>query len=399
VTTDQAQATYAAEDLWEKEEPQARIKFGDWHEVQPFYARLAAMFRDAGDEVYPPTVYPRRGALNAHYDAATSAVYIPPYDQGGSWALMTSTAIHEFAHHLTPGAGHGPDFRAAMIECLEVMGWNAELLADCYAQAGLSTSDKVDGITDKVARLITHAEGKGRTLEEKKTFLEKAERLAAENSINLALIRKRQADADGEGKNGRDRPMTGKLFSLTALSNVTYRNLAVELGSAISRAHGAECAIRGKSQWLTFYGFPEDVHLTELMLTRVTPMMFEAADEYLRSPEHRVSGAATVSARITFCKNFSWEVGKRLREAVRQAERDVVETLELTDGNASVSTELVLREKAVEVRDYVFHEFKRQGVKGSWKGSSTNSWSGGAADAGRSAAKSANLYGRKELGS
>jgi len=184
------------------------------------------------------------------------------------------------------------------------------------------------------------------------------------------------------------------MYALTALPNVTYRNLAVELGSAISQAHGAHCTIRGKSSYMTFYGFPEDVHLTELMLARVTPMMFEESELYLRSPEHKTSGVATTSARITFCKNFAWEVGRRLREAVKVTEKKM---MEITDG--TVSTELVLREKAIEVADYVAFEFKRQGVRGSWRGSNTSNWSGGAADAGQTAAKNANLYGRKELGS
>jgi hypothetical protein len=394
--SDQAQAVYAAEDLWSSKEPQARIRFGDWHEVQPFYANLASIFRAAGEQVYPPTVRPRKGALKAHYDAGNSSVYIPPYDRGGVWALTTATAIHEFAHHLSVGAGHGPAFRAAMIQCLEMIGWDADLLEDCYASVGLSTSDKADGITDKVAKLLTHADKAG-TDEERRTYIEKAEGLAATHAINLALVRKQQADAaDPEGV--RDQPMTGEQFSLGALPSTTYRNLAVELGSAIARAHGATCSIRGKSMWLTFYGFPEDVHLTELMLTRVTPMMFDECDRYLQSWEHKSTGVATVSARITFCKNFAWEVGSRLKEAVEQAEKEVVETLALTDGNASTSTELALRDKALEVRDYVAHEFKRQGVKGSWKGSGTSNWSGSAASAGRSAAQNANLYGRKELG-
>lgn len=392
---DQTQACYAAEDLWSSKEPQARIRFGDWNEIQPFYVKLAARFRDEGMRVYPPTVRPRRGALQAHYDAATKAVHIPPYAKGGAWALNTATAIHEFAHHLSPGAGHGPEFRQAMVDCLTQMGWDADLLVDCYAQVGLSTSDKADGITDKVGKLLTHADKAG-TDEERRTYLEKAEGLAAEHSINLALIRKKQADAH-EDKD-RDRPITGELFSLTALPSTTYRNLAVELGSAIARAHGAECTIRGKSMYMTFYGFSEDVHLTELMLARVTPMMFEEADRYLKTPEHKMSGVASVSARITFCKNFAWEVGKRLKEAVEQTEKEVVETLALTDGSASASTELALREKAVEVRDYVDREFKRQGVRGSWRGSNTSNWSGGAAEAGKTAAQNANLHGRKVLG-
>lgn len=394
--TDQTQAVYAAEDLWENKEPLARTRFGDWNEVWPFYYELAERCRN-GDvaDVKPPTVKPRKGALKAHYDASTATVHIPPYDKGGVWALNTVTAIHEFAHHLAPGAGHGPTFRAAMLDCLRVLGWDVDLLAECYESAGLTTTDKADGITDKVNKLLLHADKAG-TDEERRTYIEKAEGLAAEHSINLALIRKKQADAEDNGD--RDRPITGGLYSLAALPNVTYRNLAVELGSAIAHAHGAQCTIRGKSLYMTFYGFSEDVHLTELMLTRVTPMMFEESDRYLKSADHRYSGVAGISARITFCKNFAWEVGRRLAEAVKQTEKEMVETLALTDGSASTSTALALREKAVEVKDYVAHEFRRQGVKGSWSGSNTGNWHGGAASAGRSAAQNANLYGRKELG-
>lgn len=387
---DQSQAVYAAEDLWSTLEMNGRIRFGDWYEIQPFYATLAKRFRDDGMDLYPPTVKPRRGALKAHYDALTTTVFIPPYDKGGVWALNTATAIHEFAHHLTPGKGHGPEFRQAMLDCLDILGWDTKRLADCYSQVGLTTSDKAEGISDKVNKLLTHAD-KAATDEERRTYLEKAEGLAATHSINLALIRKKQADAEDSGD--RDRPITGGLFSLTALPSVTYRNLAVELCTAISQAHGAQCTVRGKSSYMTFYGFPEDVHLTELMINRVTPMMFEEADRYLKSPEHKASGVAGVSARITFCKHFSWEVASRLTEAVAQTEREMVA---LTDGTG-VSTELALREKAVEVKDYVAHEFKRMGVRGSWKGSNTSNWNGGAAEAGRSAAQSANLHGRKAL--
>lgn len=392
---DQTQATYAAEDLWEQKEARARIRFGDWHEVQPFYVNLAAAFRAAGNTIYPPTVRPRKGALKAHYDPTTTSVHIPPYDRGGAWALTTATAIHEFAHHVAEVGGHGPEFRAAMVDCLKMMGWDFALLEQCYAEAGLTLSEEDDGIMTRVAKIYAQADAPGRTVEEKKTFLEKAQRMAAEHSIDLALMRKRQADAaDPDGL--RDRPTSGKLYSLAALPNTTYRNLAVELSTAIGNAHGVRSTIRGKSMYLTFYGFPEDIHLTELMLTRVTPMMFEAADDYLKSPEHKMSGVAASSARITFCKSFAWEIGRRLKEAVRQTETKVKETLAITDG--SVSTELALREKEIEVADYVAHEFKRIGVCGFWTGSRTSNWSGEASRAGESAAKNTNLFGRKEIG-
>lgn len=393
MTTDQAMAVYAAEDLWEHRDWNASIRFGDWNEVWPFYYDLTERCREAGfADVAVPQVKARKNALKAHYDSATATVFIPPYSKGGVWALTTATAIHEFAHHLAMKSGHGPEFRRVMVGLLDVLGWNSELLAECYAEVGLTMSDKADGITDKVNKLLTHAD-KAATDEERRTYLEKAEGLASTHSINLALLRKKQADAEDDGE--RDRPMTGELFSLQSLPSVTYRNLAVELGSSIAYAHGAYCTIRGKSQYITFYGYSEDVHLTELMLTRITPMMFEEADRFLKSEEHRQSGVGSVSARITFCKNFAGEVGVRLSQAVRETEKQVAETLAL--GDVSVSTEIALREKAVEVRDYVNYVFKRQGVKGSWTGSRASGSNDTAASAGRAAGKSANLYGHTEL--
>lgn len=397
MNTDVAQAVYAAEDLWASNEFLARTRFGNWNEVWPFYYKISQCFQESGRQVHPPAVKARKGALKAHYDTASSTVFIPPYEIGGSWALTTATAIHEFAHHLSPGAGHGGEFRAAMVDCLNVLGWDSELLLRCYEGVGLTTSDKVDGITDKVNKLLLHADKAG-TDEERRTYLEKAESMATEYSINLALVRKRQADKEDDGS--RDRPMTGKLYSFLALPNVTYRNLAVELGHQIAIAHGAHCTIRGKSSYMTFYGFPEDVHITELVTTRVTPMMFEESDRYLKSPEHRLSGVQSTSARITFCKSFAAEIGNRLREAVTRVteERIAAETATYGDDVVAVTgTELALRSKELEVADYVAHEFKRAGVKGSWSGSKTSRWSSSASSAGRTSARRANIYGRKEL--
>lgn len=387
---DQTSATYAAEDLWEKKDKQAQVRFGDWHDVQPFYARLAAAFRENGQEVYPPTVRPRTGALQAHYDRQRTSVFIPPYDRGGSWALTTATAIHEFAHHLSTNE-HGPEFRAAMIECLRIMGWDETILEKCYADVGLTLSEEDAGILSRLSKIYAQAEGAGRTVEEKKIFLEKAQAMATEHSIDLALMRKRQADA---GVKDRERPITGEIFTLTGLPNVTYRNLAVSLATSICYAHGAKVTIRGKSQYLTFYGFPEDILLTELMVTRVTPMMFEACDEYLKSGEHKASGTATVSARITFCKGFAAEIGSRLREAVQQTVQEAIALEAGSSPEMSTSTEIALRDKEIEVADYVKYEFKRQGVRGSWKGSSTSGWHDTAAGAGRRAGQQADIFGK-----
>lgn len=397
---DQAQAVYAAEDLWSRRSPGRLHKFGNWNEVWPFYFKLAEACRKAGIDVSAPAVKARKGALKAHYDPTQKAVFLPPYESGGVWALNTYVAIHEFAHHVTPGQGHGPAYRKAMLDCLNALGWDecASDLEECYHEVGLSLTDKADSITDKVGKLLSHADGAS-TEEERNTFVSKAESLAAEHSLNLALIRKRQADAD---KTDRDRPTTSEMFPLTALPNATYQKLAVELGNEIANAHGARCTIWGKSKYMIFYGFPEDIQLTELMFARLTPVMFEEADAYLKTPEHKESGVAGVSARITFCQSFALKVGSRLREAVEEVNQQASRSYDsgpgqLTDHESTPSVEMVLAEKAVEVANYVDYEFKRQGVKGSWKGSRTSNWSYTASHAGRTAGARANLYGRREL--
>lgn len=390
---DQASAVYAAEDLWMRRCLEARIAFGDWNEVWPFYFSLAERCTEHGRPVKPPAVKPRKGALKAHYDPDTETVHIPPYAKGGVWALKTGVAIHEFAHHLSPESGHGPAFREAMLFCLKALGWPIEPLEKAYAELGLTATDKGDGVIDKVAKLMSHADG-ATTPEEKMAFMEKAEELASEHAINLAMLRKRRADDKGD----RDRPTTSKAYSLMALPSVTYRNLTAQLGSYIINAHGGASTIHGKAEYMLFYGFPEDIELTELMLTRLTPMMFEAADEHVMSVEFHLTGVAKQSGRIEFCDAFADEIGWRLREAVKATARRM-EKEQLALGNGEFSTDIVLRDKGLEVADYITYEFKRRGVKGRFKGSRSSAHSGTATEAGRRAAREVNLYGRKEIGS
>src|SRR5690606_36226766 len=215
MATDQTQAVYAAEDLWEKKDYNAAIRFGDWNEIWPFYFKLTTRLNESGirEGVRPPTVKPRKGATKAHYNSSTATVFIPPFSIGGAWALTTATAIHEFAHHISPG-GHGPEFRQAMLDCLNALGWDTDPLTGCYVEVGVTSSTKGDKVIDLLTKILNKADRAG-TPEERITFLEGAERLASKHSIDLALMRKRQADANGD-RDG-DRPTTGKLYNLSAL--------------------------------------------------------------------------------------------------------------------------------------------------------------------------------------
>lgn len=207
------------------------------------------------------------------------------------------------------------------------------------------------------------------------------------------MMRKKQADR--ENQDNIDRPITGQVYSLEALPNVTYRNLAVELASAIRQTQGTNMTIWGKSSFLHFYGYAEDIAVTELLVTRITPMMFDAADDYLQSNEHRESGVHTTSARISFCQSFICEVGMRLREAARRTEAELIQELPEEERE---TTALVLRGKEVEVYDHYLYELKRIGVKGTWKGSNTSTMNLSASAAGTRAGAEANIFGRKQIG-
>ena len=76
-----------------------------------------------------PTVRERRGQTKAHYEASTATIAIPPRDGDRAWALRELVVLHELAHHLDPGNGHGPTFATTFLDLVgEVMGPEAAFL-------------------------------------------------------------------------------------------------------------------------------------------------------------------------------------------------------------------------------------------------------------------------------
>lgn len=98
----------------------AERKFGDVDSIQPYVDKVLAFppIATLPRAAVPVTVRSRRGVTQAHYEHATSTIAIPPYRLSG-WALRETVVLHELAHHLTPGAGHGPAFCAALLYLFE----------------------------------------------------------------------------------------------------------------------------------------------------------------------------------------------------------------------------------------------------------------------------------------
>lgn len=87
----------------------------------------------------PVQVRERRGHARATY--LDGVIAIPTRRTSDGWALTLLTVLHEVAHHRSAGDGHGPRFRAALLDLLRLcdQGVSAGLLRLFWAEGGLLT--------------------------------------------------------------------------------------------------------------------------------------------------------------------------------------------------------------------------------------------------------------------
>ncbi len=103
-------------------------KFASVDSIQAYIDRVLRMpgIRKAFGPVSPPRVCPRRGATKAHYCAGS--IFIP-IGMDGKWAQRELVILHELAHHIAAGDGHGPRFADTFLTLLGmVLGPEVELI-------------------------------------------------------------------------------------------------------------------------------------------------------------------------------------------------------------------------------------------------------------------------------
>jgi putative metallohydrolase (TIGR04338 family) len=117
-------------------------KFASVESIQRYVEQVLAM--PAIREAHPtmalsvPTVRHRKGTRIAHYQNGEIAI---PTDRAGSWAMRELVVLHELAHHLAFGDGHGPRFVSTLLHMMGVvLGPEVELIArmtfaDCEVNA------------------------------------------------------------------------------------------------------------------------------------------------------------------------------------------------------------------------------------------------------------------------
>jgi putative metallohydrolase (TIGR04338 family) len=118
--------------------PPPERKFGDLAAVENYLAWIAQQgwYRRHYGSFGIPAVRRRKGLTKAHYEHGTIAMPVPKH--GIPATLRETYALHELAHHLTPGdPGHGPEFAGVMQHLVrEAMGPEAGLILAAAFDAG-----------------------------------------------------------------------------------------------------------------------------------------------------------------------------------------------------------------------------------------------------------------------
>lgn len=269
-----------------------------------------------------------------------------------------------------------------------------------------------DRMLDKIAKLLAQAEST-KNEHEAETFLKAAQRLATQESIDLAVARQHTAKREQ-----REQPISKTIW----LGSSGQKNLKLlaSLFMEIGGQNGLRFNVARNSVYVVAFGMPSDIDVTEVIYASLAHQMVEAANAYLKTGEYknetrRVYQEASAKndwmgayvtkpldgriARANFYEGFTRKVGYRLFDARQEAEREVEEkTYQVLneEGNETTTTgALVLVRKTEEVREF-YKATSR--ARGTWNPGSTASYSHGSRTAGTEAGGRARIGSSKAIG-
>ncbi len=255
---------------------------------------------------------------------------------------------------------------------------------------------------DRIAALLAKAEGTDNPAEAD-AYMMKAQALATQASVDLAVARARSA-----AKSQPSRPIS-RTVTIGEKGKRANSHL-VSLYVVIAHPNGVQVDVAHNSTYVIGYGLVNDLDVIDAMFASLATQMVAAANEWLKlgawKSESYVSTPRSgngwrrskkphtaQTARAAFYRAYVERIGERL-EAAQAAV--VQRTVVVDEGAAPVSGEMVLRSRDVEVRTFYRTESK---ARGAWSGYSgqVSGRAGSATRAGRDAAARARLGGNKEL--
>lgn len=255
---------------------------------------------------------------------------------------------------------------------------------------------------DRIAALLAKAERTDNAVEAE-VYLAKAQALATQASVDLAVARARTARREA-----REQP-TSRTVRIGEPGKRANTHL-VSLFVVVGQCNGLQVDIAHNSTYVIAYGMPSDLDVSDTLFASLATQMVSTATTWLAQGEWK--GDTYISrdgwrkdhtaqtARAAFYRAFVDRIGERLAEArekvMAQAEHQAVEVVE---GSATVTSTgaIVVRAKDAEVRAF----YRRSsGARGRWSGYSgaVSRRGGGASRAGREAAARARLSSARGIG-
>jgi hypothetical protein len=258
-------------------------------------------------------------------------------------------------------------------------------------------------VLDRIAALLAKAE-RTEHAAEAEVYLAKAQSLATQASVDLAVARARTARREA-----REQP-TQRTITIGERGKRANTHL-VSLFVAVGDCNGLQVDIAHNSTYVIAYGMPSDLELAGALFGSLATQMTAAANAWLALGEWRedsyiardgwLKPHTSQTARAAFYRGFIERIRLRLVEArdevIARAQTTVVDIPDQSGNVESTTGAIVLRAKEAEVRSFYRTSSK---ARGSWGGYSGNvSRNGGAAShAGRRAAANARLSSAKGIG-
>jgi hypothetical protein len=225
----------------------------------------------------------------------------------------------------------------------------------------VSTSEAVpadDRLVDKVGKLLAQAEGTDNE-HEAAAFVERAQQLATAYAVDLERARARQAARHARG--GQE-PLVQERVDVGARGKRGNRH-RVLLYSVVARVNDVMVNVAHDSTYVLGFDHRADLEVVERLWASLAVQMTAASQRRLDAGEHRRSGVAAQTWRLSFYDGWVAAVAERLESARDRAVAQSTAEQPVSSGTPSAA--LVLRQKADRVED--FYRATSE-ARGSWRG-------------------------------